>query len=366
MPSHGNDGGSDEGIYARIVSLTVREKSLLNGPVLLQLIHFLVSLVQPSRTTIGVKRRFPLMINDGPQSKAIKVNQSSSSDGAIIHELDSEAAPSEEYILADLPTVTSPNSPLADSSEILDNIINIPEEELDVREPAVDELLDSNNILPELQTTIANNKNNIDSIVNALEEVNTPQIVLGPDGKILNVEQSFLKTPVASASRKSVPTASVASPSAPKPKPVKTSPKSAESPESSVPSIDVNQFLTMEQPEANSTPDMTVAMRNSPNDYLNIINTADDLGIHLNATQDELESIKDMLYESGYTLDANTLLDLFAHSTESGLPPPAGDDDEWPSGSSELFSGSELISYNPSEMLNFETLLEQNEEEGRE
>lgn len=56
----------------------------------LQLIQFLVTIVQPSsRNMTGVKRNFQLMINDVPQSSKVRKRTSSNS-GPVIHELTEE------------------------------------------------------------------------------------------------------------------------------------------------------------------------------------------------------------------------------------------------------------------------------------
>lgn len=113
------------------------------------------------------------------------------------------------------------------------------------------------------------------------------------------------------------------------------------------------------------TKNLAVAMRNNPQEYAKLLN-ADEFGFHVTNTQGELESIRNILFEEGLTLDANAFLDLF--------PPSEGlcldvnqkpEEEEWPSSSAndnQLFSGSELISYNPNDVLNFDNLLEENQD----
>lgn len=111
----------------------------------------------------------------------------------------------------------------------------------------------------------------------------------------------------------------------------------------------------------NSKPAMTVATRKKR------IHNLNDFGIHLKSTDGELESIKDMLFEGGITLDANAFLDLF--NSEDSLPMDniPLNEGSWSTSNvnndDQLFNGSELISYNPIDDLNFENLLEENDEE---
>lgn len=310
--------------------------------VFLQLIHFLVSLVQqPSRTTIGVKRRFPLMLNDGPETKAIKVN--SPNDCATIHEIDTEVSQCEENLLNELPTVTSPldNAPIVDLDNILDVAIDNDElGDINPQSTTVEDLLNDteeidfqtdqpseacSQILNEVQNDLDKNIA-IDNIVNeALQEVNTPQITLSEDG------QTLLKTNLLESTLKN---------------------------QESI-KKEVDDLLHDRQK------DMRIAMRSSQ-DFSKLLSNANEFGIHVNSTQGEIESIKDMLFDGGYTLDANAFLDLFNPNESIPLDvPQLNDEDDWPSSSNndQLFSGSELISYNPNDLLNFDNLLEDAEEE---
>lgn len=57
----------------------------------LQLIQFLITIVQPSRNMTSVKRHMQLMINDTPENaKMRKTSESESDCGPVIHELGEE------------------------------------------------------------------------------------------------------------------------------------------------------------------------------------------------------------------------------------------------------------------------------------
>ncbi|CAK9817145.1 Heat shock factor protein [Anthophora plagiata] len=97
----------------------LRQKHLKQQQIVNKLIHFLVTLVQPSRSGgLSVKRRYPLMIDDSnrQRSKQAKLSKSQASPaGPVIHELDaSEPDLDSEYIVAEMleghqnPAIESP------------------------------------------------------------------------------------------------------------------------------------------------------------------------------------------------------------------------------------------------------------------
>ncbi|XP_043493988.1 heat shock factor protein isoform X3 [Polistes fuscatus] len=117
----------NEALWREIAML--RQKHLKQQQIVNKLIHFLVTLVQPSRSAgISVKRRYPLMIDDSNhQCKENKISKTSPT-GPVIHELDSsEPDLDSQYIVAEIlenqphPAIESPKHPNNDSSFIDDD-----------------------------------------------------------------------------------------------------------------------------------------------------------------------------------------------------------------------------------------------------
>ncbi|XP_026675184.1 heat shock factor protein isoform X3 [Ceratina calcarata] len=109
----------NEALWRELAML--RQKHLKQQQIVNKLIHFLVTLVQPSRNGgLSVKRRYPLMIDDSnrQRSKQAKMSKPQASPaGPVIHELDaSESELDSEYIVAEMleghsnPSVESPKN----------------------------------------------------------------------------------------------------------------------------------------------------------------------------------------------------------------------------------------------------------------
>lgn len=107
----------NEALWRELAML--RQKHLKQQQIVNKLIHFLVTLVQPSRNGgLSVKRRYPLMIDDSSRqrNKQAKLSKSQASPaGPVIHELDaSEPDLDSEYIVAEMleghpnPAIESP------------------------------------------------------------------------------------------------------------------------------------------------------------------------------------------------------------------------------------------------------------------
>ncbi|XP_071857560.1 heat shock factor protein isoform X2 [Bombus fervidus] len=107
----------NEALWRELAML--RQKHLKQQQIVNKLIHFLVTLVQPSRSSgLSVKRRYPLMIDDSnrQRNKQAKLSKSQTSPaGPVIHELDSsEPDLDSEYIVAEMleghpnPAIESP------------------------------------------------------------------------------------------------------------------------------------------------------------------------------------------------------------------------------------------------------------------
>ncbi|XP_043275386.1 heat shock factor protein-like isoform X2 [Venturia canescens] len=135
----------NEALWRELAML--RRKHLKQQEIVNKLIHFLVTLVQPTRSGgLPVKRRYPLMIDNAnhvrnKQSKLSKPEASPT--GPVIHELDaSEHDMDPEYINIDMfdghsnPAIQSPEqdefSAMADDNlvtvEMMENAINTPED----------------------------------------------------------------------------------------------------------------------------------------------------------------------------------------------------------------------------------------------
>ncbi|CAL7943102.1 unnamed protein product [Xylocopa violacea] len=108
----------NEALWRELAML--RQKHLKQQQIVNKLIHFLVTLVQPSRSGgLSVKRRYPLMIDDSNRQRSNKQAKLSkpqaSPAGPVIHELDaSEPEIDSEYIVAEMleghsnPSIESP------------------------------------------------------------------------------------------------------------------------------------------------------------------------------------------------------------------------------------------------------------------
>ncbi|XP_053979343.1 heat shock factor protein-like isoform X5 [Hylaeus volcanicus] len=117
----------NEALWRELAML--RQKHMKQQQIVNKLIHFLVTLVQPSRGSgLSVKRRYPLMIDDSnrQRNKQSKLSKSQPSPtGPVIHELDaSEPDLDSEYIVAEMleghqsPAIQSPEH---NSASIIDD-----------------------------------------------------------------------------------------------------------------------------------------------------------------------------------------------------------------------------------------------------
>ncbi|XP_024938792.1 heat shock factor protein isoform X3 [Cephus cinctus] len=108
----------NEALWRELAML--RQKHLKQQQIVNKLIHFLVTLVQPSRGGgLSVKRRYPLMIDDSnrQRNKQAKLSKPQTSPtGPVIHELDaSEPDLDSEYIVAEM--LENHESPAVESPE---------------------------------------------------------------------------------------------------------------------------------------------------------------------------------------------------------------------------------------------------------
>ncbi|XP_063929282.1 heat shock factor protein-like isoform X2 [Zophobas morio] len=89
----------------------LRQKHLKQQKIVNKLIQFLVTLVQPSRMTVGVKRGYQLMLHESPSKKSKVSNNNknnSNPEGPTIHELDSELDLTPNLYDDDSPVIDSP------------------------------------------------------------------------------------------------------------------------------------------------------------------------------------------------------------------------------------------------------------------
>lgn len=121
----------NEALWREVALL--RQKHLKQQQIVNKLIQFLVTIVQPQRgsgiaTMGGVKRRYPLMINDVPDAKMRKASHTSTatllSQGPIIRELTEELLDTYDEEDVNSPYVLSPGglqSPTIHDYEEIDN-----------------------------------------------------------------------------------------------------------------------------------------------------------------------------------------------------------------------------------------------------
>ncbi|XP_064215451.1 heat shock factor protein isoform X2 [Tribolium castaneum] len=89
----------------------LRQKHLKQQKIVNKLIQFLVTLVQPSRMTVGVKRGYQLMLHESPNKKSKLSNNGKSNinaEGPTIHELDSELDLTPNLYEEEVPVIDSP------------------------------------------------------------------------------------------------------------------------------------------------------------------------------------------------------------------------------------------------------------------
>lgn len=379
----------------------LRQKHLKQQRIVNKLIHFLVTIVQPSRSGLsglGVKRRYPLMIDENRYSKISKVD--SSSDGPTIHELDPESGLTDHLLLNEVPEgeitetsmaqVDSPKSTtttntLVDAADAADALLNIPIDDV-AQSPA--EIIFSGQELD--GTDLPSTSNNlIDAEANASTSkaefaTKTPSMQQISDKDILSAATEYIDlNTFINANEDST---------------LADAPKALDKPiiNPSMRDAVISNLVSGTEPPAGSKrkvlnaaeklesknkSNMTVATRSSVPDLtpklkLNL-NSSNDLDNHLETTQGELDTIKEMLFD-GYSLDTNALLgtnrfdgipfqlfnpdeDLLFDGVPLTSPEMKNSNNEDP-----MMSGSEIITYNPPFMLDFENLFEESPDDALE
>lgn len=326
----------------------LRQKHMKQQQLVNKLIHFLVHIVNPSRGNMGGmgrKRKFPLMINDiasGSSKSQKTVDSSSSDDGIVIHEVESEyilpnekdehehdreADEFEEEALID-----SPDNIMMDSTD----------EFLDI--PMTDEVVDSpdslcpDNILaedPNIEVIEPEVTEVLDVPLQAVEEEEdvsflTPSTIDISDLIVSPTASTSLTTPTRSTVEAMFPNLSSAkqqeqgediddaedTSKKKKKKKKKTMPSkpgnsnSNPNPNSKCKEQDID-LIDLDKDKTTKNANLTIATCNTIPETSTAItlNSPDDFENHLEATQEELDTIKELLLD-GYTLDPNTVLNL--------------------------------------------------------
>ncbi|XP_017770603.1 PREDICTED: heat shock factor protein isoform X2 [Nicrophorus vespilloides] len=265
----------------------IKQRQLVN-----KLIHFLVTIVQPTgrMSGLGVKRRYPLMLNENPKKPKSSKSSSTTSEGPIIHELDNTELPQEDLLInTDLEQEVQATEP---SEEIgVDRLFESP----DIISSEMDDLISDTELPDDIETNVnweapGGSSNNL-------------KVFLNPS------TQDTLLSNLMNGSYNS---------------------------------------NTIKDLSAESESDMAVAKRD-PNQTLKRLHSvcesvdSEDLDIHVESTQNELDQLKSLL--NGYsTLDANTLLGLFNHD-ETPAYGLATKSEEKMKLEDPLMSGSELAPY---------------------
>ncbi|CAG9855498.1 unnamed protein product [Phyllotreta striolata] len=314
----------------------LRQKHLKQQQIVNKLIQFLVTLVQPSpssRMGVSVKRRMPLMLHESPMKKPKnkKPNCHDNDNGPTIHELDSEIEimPDELFnqdieaegsVTSPQTSVTSPLTPQADSTK--------PSTTVSTSKSNPQEGLSTENLFIELDPDdlLMENPAGGNQSTNESDE----KVFLNPMGGntlLSNIANGSYNANVINAKNGKKINNNKLSDSV------------------------LNSFLEFKD----NKDDLTVATRINNGTLGTNDCSRDDLDTHLEATQSELDQLKDIL-RSCNGVDANALLGvsiprLFADETPSfGLPYNPGGDNEknnpLDTGPNDpMVSGSELATY---------------------
>lgn len=392
----------------------LRQKHMKQQQIVNKLIQFLVTIVQPARGGLGglgVKRRYPLMLNDARYSKQSKTELSS--DGPTIHELDAETALTDSLLLSDEATSsdisisdnkTAVNKVNMDNLSSANSLMNVSNALLDIQvidntDPPTDEpeeLTVPDQLVNNTNLNTPRNKNHsvtdlfidtrLNEPVSSNEEFNLPETDLGQvigNKDVLEAANEYMDLNTVKCSVFDDTKSSKSSVN-PNIKDAMFSHPDTESFQTDKPNT-VNELFVNEDKKSDSVNknNLTVATRSNMTDMGKFkVNSADvffsdDLDTHLETTQDELDSIKEMLFD-GYSLDANALLGnevnyrfdgpLQLFNPDENFPvdvppqlaiPEENKESEEGNYGDPLMSGSELMTYNNTPfMLDFENLFE--------
>lgn len=306
----------------------LRQKHLQQQKIVNKLIQFLVTLVQPSSRMGGLaqKRHYPLMIDEKPPKKA-KVSsktasvKSDASDGPIIHELETN-----DFLQDDL---------LAEATESAGNLSSNTKDSMpfiqspDFNRDIVEELL-SDSELPD----------------DVPDEINAGDESLDLDGKIFlnaNTQDTLLSNLMnGNYNAKSVSDAMAGTSAS------NVTTTTAAAADTTTKNDDASSAAPSDSSLAANNTGQAVATRDRVrlsrlNSVIADSNFSEDMDLHVEHTQSELESLKDILNPllgNVPTVDANAFLTLFS---DDNLPYGFLTDD-LPK-SDPLVCGSELTKY---------------------
>ncbi|XP_074113254.1 uncharacterized protein LOC141536549 isoform X2 [Cotesia typhae] len=438
----------NEALWRELAML--RRKHLKQQEIVNKLIHFLVTLVQPSRSGgLPVKRRYPLMIDNHQRSKQMKVDKlipEASPTGPVIHELDATEHEhhvddlNSEYIVAEMlenhnarvqspesiamlndehieTAHFSPNAPISnDPSEIQEtsskkkivlkpkkkrkntvpvkilipstNVGEEPREEtlmLEVNPDDIQAPTQVENATTKLQkkpvpiktvrssklTAMAANINKMndsseldedsDEVDNDLKEAPEiavessnvdlgdmfiiPDILLTSDGSVVDINKSG--EPQGDINKEDIRENSSTD---------KLKKNALEATQQQSTAISSNNGDPGSSSKSNN---LSLSCVNPSN----ISSTAyrEEMDNHLEAMHNDLENLRELLRNEGYTIDANTLMELFGSNDPMsfGIPvnpelnPTHHDKDQDPVDANSA-TGGELMTYTPSNLLDFD------------
>ncbi|CAH1377807.1 unnamed protein product [Tenebrio molitor] len=333
----------------------LRQKHLKQQKIVNKLIQFLVTLVQPSRMTVGVKRGYQLMLHESPNKKS-KVSNSnknhSNPEGPTIHELDSELDLTPNLYDEDIPVIESPaasvasqqtdlNSPLQTHLLAEDNEDDITwdKPEFVTVDPTTEDL-----VLSEADLNEENFINTLDSEPTAATTVN--------NGPTVNNEKVFLNPSAQDTLLSNLMKNNFT---------VKSLSKDIDKNQNDSKIVDT---ISPSSPTPVTNTNMALATRdtNLCDVIKSLPSTSEPYGSglshHIEATQNELEQFKDILNGYNSFVDANALLgelnkiphfkDVYLFNDDSPIYGLNANDDKNENlidASDPLVSGSELTPY---------------------
>ncbi|XP_049777184.1 heat shock factor protein isoform X2 [Schistocerca cancellata] len=371
----------------------LRQKHMKQQQIVNKLIQFLVSMVQSSRNGgIGVKRHYPLMLNDitNRPSKSPKLSEDTSEmnsvtdnhspTGPVIHELDptellddcgtvTEEVPNNDFLAsnAEIGEVRSPASPAEKTQNTRNSTLEDPDVLLELAEeyPLNPEILISvseTDNLTENASKTQKSKVKIESskakkrkskLLNNLKHKTVPQKKYQLDRSVtLERVNDKVNTYVYENSGKTIPKSgtddieislvaandaaisaiSNAAAAAAAVGKTETDTLGSSDCKTFVPSEPLNIDKVPPSSASNGEANLTLACAGN-NASENFINR-EELDSHLDSMQNDLDGLKELLKGEGYSLDANTLLGV--RQTVLGLEKDA---------MLKLFGGDDLISY---------------------
>ncbi|KAJ8923832.1 hypothetical protein NQ315_010414 [Exocentrus adspersus] len=317
----------------------LRQKHIKQQQIVNKLIQFLVTLVQPStasRMGVGVKRRMPLMLHESPskKTKSNKTVRSELDGGPTIHELDNEIELSAEELLEQevekQPVVASPITNTSMSPQSIDSKLQSdPTSSPPGNNEAIEEnfwdkpeFVEITHLQPE-ELTISDNELVEDNISDLHPEArqSAEKVFLNPtarDALLSNLVNGTYNSALLNAKNSKKIDSSSAG----------------------------NSSAVLKNTNTGNSPDMTIATRDFKINNGTLGTNAccrDDLDLHLEHTQSEIEQLKDILHGCN-TLDANALLGLFNDEQPTyGLSVNQNDRDDLNSPTGDpMVSGTEL------------------------